>query len=102
MLKNNKQLYSMSESELDPIQSAPRDLRIVYLQGFFEKSAKVSVRDRLVLLPVSSLYLLNVLHLLRELDVRDAHLRNKPILHRRRQRRGQGPPIQSEDQEQEV
>jgi hypothetical protein len=59
----------MSESELDRLQSAPRDLRIVYLQGFFEKSAKVSAKDRIVLLPVSSLYLLNVIRLLRELDV---------------------------------
>jgi hypothetical protein len=53
----------MSESELDRVKSAPRDLRVVYLQGFFEKSAKVVAKDRLVLLPVSSLYLL------RELDV---------------------------------
>jgi len=59
----------MSESELDRVKSAPRDLRVVYLQGFFEKSAKVVAKDRLVLLPVSSLYLLNVLRLLRELDV---------------------------------
>ena len=42
---------------------------MVYLQGFFEKSAEVSPKDRLVILPVTSSHLLNVLRILRELEV---------------------------------
>lgn len=71
--------YAMSDSEVGRIQSASRDLRVVYLQGFFEKSAKVLVRERLVLLPVSSLYLLNIIRLLRELNVATHILGTDPI-----------------------
>ena|SRR5580704_13853103 len=64
--------------ESDSIRS-PNDLRVIFLQAFFEKSAEISLKDRLVILPVTSSHLLNVLRLLRELEVATHIFGTEPI-----------------------
>jgi hypothetical protein len=53
----------MSRSESLP------NLRVIFLQSFFERWAEVSAKDRLVILSVSSFHLLNILRLLKDLEV---------------------------------
>jgi hypothetical protein len=65
--------------ESDSIRSSPPDLRVIFLQAFFEKSAEVSPKDRLVILPVTSSHLLNVLRILRELEVATHIFGTEPI-----------------------
>jgi len=59
----------VSESEFNKILSAPHDQRLAFLQDLFERAAKVDPKGRLVVLPVSSFVLLNLIRLLRELNV---------------------------------
>ncbi len=59
----------MQESELERIQSASRDLRIAFLRDLFEKSAKISPKERAVVIPVSSFSLVALIRLLKDLNV---------------------------------
>ncbi|MGA2664558.1 MAG: hypothetical protein ABSF83_06425 [Nitrososphaerales archaeon] len=69
----------MSESDFDGMRSAPRHLRICFLQEFFERSAKIRAEARLVVLPVTSLALLSVIRLLGDLDVHTHVFGTEPI-----------------------
>src|SRR3984957_11341342 len=65
--------------ESESIRSSPHDLRVIFLQAFFEKSAEISPKDGLVILPVISPHLLNVLRVLRELEVAAHIFGTEPI-----------------------
>jgi len=59
-------------------RSSP-DLRVIFLQSFFERSAEISVKDGLVILSVSSFHLLNILRLLKELGVTTHIFGTEPV-----------------------
>jgi hypothetical protein len=69
----------MSKSESDWIESSPHDLRVIFLQSFFERSAEISIKDGLVILSVSSYHLLNILRLLKELGVTTHIFGTEPV-----------------------
>ncbi|MDA4113225.1 MAG: hypothetical protein OK474_04180 [Thaumarchaeota archaeon] len=52
---------------------------MIFLQSFFERSAEISTKDRLVVLSVSSFHLLNVLRLLKELGVATHIFGTEPV-----------------------
>jgi len=60
-------------------RSSPPDMRVIFLQGFFEKSAEVDLKERLVILPVIPSHLLNVLRVLKELEVTTHIFGTEPI-----------------------
>ena len=59
-------------------KSSP-DLRVIFLQSFFERSAEISTKDRLVILSVSSFHLLTILRLLKELGVTTHIFGTEPV-----------------------
>jgi hypothetical protein len=63
----------MSGSESFP------NLRVIFLQSFFERSAEVDAKDRLVILSVSSFHLLNILRLLKDLGVTAHTFGTEPV-----------------------
>ena len=59
-------------------KSSP-DLRVIFLQSFFERSAEISTKDGLVILSVSSFHLLTILRLLKELGVTTHIFGTEPV-----------------------